>query len=235
MKRGQGHLEMIMSFTLFIGFVVTVLLFFRPTIKSKDVSLGTVERALISNLSTNFSFFSAKIPGQSGCFCFSSERYPISERGVIVLNSNRDKINAGVSASGNKICVTQDNAGTFFYVYLSSEFDRIEESCGTFAELTEGNTGLIRESQVISNKALYALKERYNASYNDLRSELRIDYDFRIAVFDNLGNKIFEVEKTVPLGRPVYSKDIPVEIIYANGDLKKAPLKFMRGKRNEKI
>jgi len=220
-KKGQGHIEMIISFSLFIGFVVTILLFYRPTVKSKDISLGVVERELMNNLTTDFYFFSVKMSGESDCFCFSSE-YFSSGMNVIAYNSSKDKINAGTS--GNSICIESGN-NDFFYIYLSPEFGENNIECSNSITISNDNIGLLREAKVISNSALSSLKERYDIDYNRLKEELKITYDFRLAVFDELGDKILEFDKTAPLGRPVYSKDISIEILHEDGMIQKGTMK----------
>ena len=215
-KKGQSHLETILSFTLFIGFVVTMLLFFRPATTSKEISLNVVEKAVISNLSVKLYFFSVKASDEE-CFCFTNP-YPNIEGNVVIEDSGKNRLDAWKSYG--KVCIEQNEAD-FFYIYFSSEFEESSGDCDRTIFLEEENLGLMRESDAISNTALNYMRERYTLDYNSLKAELGILYDFKATVFDMSGNEIFRIERKAPLGRPVYSRDVPTEIVYEDGKIEK--------------
>lgn len=217
-KRGQGHVEVIISFSLFISFVMFMLFFFRPVLRSGDISLNNVENTLKRNLTTNLDFFSMKIPDPSGgrpCVCFDNP-YPGGITGGVIAKNVESQI-IGSWRDGGEICIEHEG-GIFFYVYSSEEFENIidSQSCDILVGEQEG---LLRSLDPISNSYLTKLKTGYEGDYNQLRASLRLTQDFRIDIFDSEAQPIFHLERSTPLGRPVYSRDVPVEVINVDGEL----------------
>lgn len=222
-KKGQGHIEMILSYTLFLGFVITMLVFFRPAVKSRGVSLSVVEDTITKNLTTNMYFFSAKVSGPN-CFCFANP-YPEHNENLIVENATGGRVKGW--RSGSSICI-EKNPSDFFYVYMSDEFKQESGTCGaTLTPLNpETDVGLLRDITVISNASLWAFKSRFSQNYTELQKSLDLPYDFKFSVFDSFGNEELTLDKKIPLGRPVYSRDQAVEIIYEDKTTKQAIIKF---------
>jgi len=214
-KKAQGHIEMIMSFGLFIGFVITMLFFFRPTVKSKEVSVGSVQTAILTNLSVESFYFSVSESAKTSCFCFTNP-YPEASGNIIIRDRLRE--NVGGWINGNTICIEQ-NDNDFFYIFLSSAYDEASSgTCGNTISLDEEAVGSLRKSEAISNKALENLRDSYNKDYFTLVESLQTMHDFRFALFDNQGTNVMEVEKEPQLGRPVFSKDLPIEILFKDGE-----------------
>jgi len=117
-KKAQGHVEMIFSFGLFIGFVLVMLLFFRPAVKSKEVSINAVQTALLANLSVESFYFSIN-QNAAGGLCFDNP-YPEASGNIIIKNNLRENIDGWID--GNTICI-EPNRGDFFYIFLSDAYD----------------------------------------------------------------------------------------------------------------
>lgn len=212
-KRGQGHIEMIISFTLFVGFVIFILLFLRPSTKSAEVSLNSIENALKDNLETDLSYFSIQSNGES-CFCFTNSEYNIPGN-IVVVNQEKERVDS--EKKGDAICIKADGK-RFFYVYSSDEFSDGRIDCSPHTITPE--FGQLRQIKAISNNALEEMAEKHAADYDSLKNELGIVYyDFSIKFVDSTGQEIISMDKTPPLGRPVYSRDVPVQIVYDNGDI----------------
>lgn len=220
-KRGQSHIEFIISFALFTTFVVLILFLFKPSFKSSEVGLNAIENSVMDNINTNLSFYSVKssrdlahVP--QNCFCFAND----IQGNFIAKDANKSKVYSFPGAGG--ICInTQGTTSNtaFYYVYFSDEFESEIEGTNcpplldSFAE-----KGPLRELSVASNKLLGILNESYYSDYAGLRQELGVtNYDFGVKVIDDKGNIVIDMSRRIPLGRPVYSKDVPVEIIYKNG------------------
>jgi hypothetical protein len=223
-RKGQGHIEMIMSFTLFLGFIITMLVFFRPAVKSRGVTLTLVENKITENISTWVYFFSIKASSPD-CFCFSNP-YVGAKGNVIILNSSAGTVGGWVS--GDSICIERSNSG-FFYIYMSSEFKETDGDCNNNNIITldlENDVGLLRGIMAVSNSSLWNLKQEYDQNYTQLRERMGMSYDFRFIVFDRSNEKVMELQRKIPLGKPVYSKDKSVEIVYENGEVEESTIRF---------
>lgn len=213
-KRGQGHIEVIISFALFAGFVTFILLFLRPSTKSVEIGLNSVENAVKSRIETNVSYFSVKIDRNNrNCFCFDSE-YDVPE-GIVVFNQDKEKVNSG--KKNGEICI-ESNEG-FFYVYVSDEFANQGGIACQNQAIPE--FGQLRNIKAVSYNKIENFKEDYERNYNELKNSLGIAYyDFSVKFIDSIGQEIAGMEKSAPLGMPVYSRDNPVQIVYSDGNIK---------------
>jgi len=220
-KKGQGHIEMIMSFTLFLGFIITMLVFFRPAVKSRGVTLTLVEGNIIENLSTQVYFFSVKASNPN-CFCFSNPYE--AEGNVIIFDSSANVLGGWVS--GDRICIERSSSN-FFYVYMSDEFKSSSGTCNNVITVdAENDVGLLRTITAVSNSSLWNFKQEYDQNYTKLQERMGMSYDFRFIVFNSEHEQVMELQRKIPLGKPVYSRDKPVEIVYENGEVEESIIRF---------
>lgn len=219
-KRGQSHIEFIISFALFTTFVVLILFLFKPSFKSSEIGLTAIENSIMDNVNTNLSFYSVKSSTHvtGDCFCFNDN----AEKYFVAKNADK-KIAYSFKSGENLLCIETDNPASirFYYVYLSDEFElpepRTPLNCLTIED-KNAEKGPLRESSVVSNNSLSIFNDRYHIDYVGLRQELGVtNYDFGVKVIDDAGGIIIDMSRRVPLGRPVYSKDVPIEIIYKDG------------------
>ena len=223
-RKAMGHLEMILSFTIFVGFVIFLLVVFKPfRIGTGDEAyLDILEQGFNSKIGVEVNFTTIKllIPVED-CFCFES-----SLRQVIVRGLGEDLVNA--VSSGNKICV--DGKEEFYYIYSSNEFIENYFDSDTCKDLTIGEykLGLFRSFQMTSDKKLSEFKNRYEdaVSYDTLRDELKIPAtkEFSVYIRDTEGNILWNATKDAPPGIGVVARDMPVQILSSTGEIKYAIL-----------
>ncbi|MEM4230517.1 MAG: hypothetical protein QXF25_01440 [Candidatus Pacearchaeota archaeon] len=223
-KRGQGHLEMIISFTLFISFVIFMLLFFRPSFKTQEISLTNIEKALRNNLTTKVFYYSltnlSKI--ENNCFCFSNPHQMLRGKMVVARDLGKDKLNARLN--NNQICISTEGE-TFFYVYFSEEFSESESACT--GSPINANVGAVKELRLISNKSLNELKRNYENDYSNLKKQFGISSEFGVKILDPEGERNMDITKRAPLGRPVFAIDSPVAVAYEDGTIKYVIMKIL--------
>lgn len=231
-KRGTSHVEIILSFVLFISFIIFMLIVFKPLdIFSKSTSdLEIIEDEILKNISTILSvLFPVSIDSSvyssiqsEPCFYIDNPLNGSLTLPLIIKNKTGGIINA--SRQGNQIYF--ENSGNFYNVFYSLELKERElsdtSSCYKVSyELgkEEYRIGLIRSYEVISYSKLVDFKENYNKNYEQLKKELGLEDDFEISIL-NSPEIIFEPAKDKPQGVEILARDVSILILKENTDLK---------------
>jgi len=230
-KKGITHIEMVISFAIFISFVVFMLIFFKPLkipLKSSAL-LETTESKILEDVSTNLSVVSVKITppnSQPTCYFLASD---ISEK-IIVRDAaeNRESANIGTGENAGKIYFEKSSSVENFYkIYSSDEFAEKDVSntalCG---EVQTSTLGVKKVYRKVSLSKLKAFFDAYNnpASYTPLKTNLGLKNDFNVFVRDNEGNIItygnteFKGENFKPSGVEIMAKELPIEILNGSAD-----------------
>lgn len=222
-KKGLSHIEVILSFVLFMSAVIFMFYFFR-TVEPGKMDEGSARLVLDyieGNATVNLIEISVspEAPGQIGdTFGIRIDNYfdELSNAGVYALEKNGAGIRSYFVPTGSKIiCINGDEsvwAKGLFYIYLSEGI--IDTETPTSCSETDDNyyvLGAVYEREVVSEKKLKEIAQRYD-DYENLKSQMGLsameDFDFKI---DLLINPI-EKSKTAPSTEEVtaYSKDIEV-------------------------
>lgn len=227
-KKGQGHIEMIVSFVLFLSFVLAIFFFLYPIQdNSLDYSiLNTVQEKIIENVSFNY-LSSSLILGSSvnsGCFCVSNS---------VGFNSNilaKDSLGnvkprgLGLNPANQSQILTIKIESTFnnrIYKLFSSEiFNQYASSCIVSSCLSEENYtfGPLSFERAILFENLVLLNEEYMKDYNSLRTRLGINRNFDFVILNNqrqvLLNDSLSMHNIKQSG--VLARDIPLISINKN-------------------
>ena len=223
-NRGVSGVEMIVSFTLFFGFVLFIFAYMNPL--SMPVSrslLTTLENAVKENASMNieamgFAVNKTMLDSIGGARCFSLEdEAPLNS--VFITDHN-----------GNEVAFQN---GTKNVNYTGEKFYYINNASIT-GKQTPPLTGCIplkinlnyslsveRTYNVYYNRSLASMKELYYSNYLQLKNDLKFPTgsDFAVIVFDSNQNKIISMEKTTPRVN-VMSKEFPIEILSDDSGIK---------------
>jgi hypothetical protein len=231
-KKGSSHVEIILSFVLFISFIIFMLIVFKPLdmFSKSATDIEEVESKILQNISTVLSvLFPIRIhasvySGISSEPCFYIDN-PLSTSltvPLIMKNKTGGIINA--SRQGDQIYF--ENSGDFYNLFYSSELKERELSdtnpCTTKIEYELDNEeytiGLIRSYNVISYSKLVDFKTRYNNNYNQLKQQFGFEDDFIISIV-NSPEIVFELAKPKPLGIETLARDVSIFILKDNTDL----------------
>lgn len=192
-KKASSHIEMIMSFVLFIGFTFFLIYILKPTEKN------LIEESILFGIKDKF-----------------FEYVSINMTTVLVNNSlvdgecNPCRPNEIGSNTKYSTSIVDENNRCLFYVYASSEFSESLNNCSDYG------IGNIKNNIYVSNKTLLETKKEYIENYSKLREELGIPslYDFSIIV---VNTEEFDMEKTIPDDTQVVSRIFRNKILYSNG------------------
>ena len=219
-KKGISHVEMILSFVIFVGFLIFLIAIFKPfSIEQKGVYTENIERSILDYASVNITFLAIKVsnvPIDKTCFefeyKFSSPPYP--QKNIIVKNSS--EIYFKTEKQGNNINIQGGN--NFYYILSSETFTENSFIPGACHDAIVA-LGLSREYKMLSYQKIEDIKNRYSNDYNALAQELGIpaSKSFSFSIRDNQNNFILRTEE--PKGKfTVTARDIPVQIIHENSN-----------------
>jgi len=221
------HIEIILSFLIFVTAVGFALYFFSPGEGTRliDSSLTYSFREISQNTSVIVESFSVVldygvVPQETGTIGIrvgseNSERKSRVERDDVELSSQR---------SGENVFVQLEDAAArpggkeILLVELSEDFD--EESVGG-AEVDESfyDISSSGEEKIISERRIQMLRQSYSADYQGLKEDFnlpnRVNFGFELVLPD--GQRI-EADREESGGFEIFAETKRVEILLENGD-----------------
>ena len=228
-KRGLSHIEVILSFVIFIGFLIFILAIFNPFSIPSDNSgkISLVEKEILAYSSLEVKFLSLILNyTPAGCFRFKYENLD----NITVKNESYDFINASTDSTGSGKHVIINGAGTKFYYLLSSQ--DFEERSFSYTplcrQLDRDNYafGLFSKHNMTSYTKMLQLAGRHNSDYFALKNDLKISAsdDFSFSVLDSLNKLLLNVSKKAPSNIKVVANEVPISLVYKNGTIISAKL-----------
>lgn len=225
-KRGIGHVEAILSFLLFIGFVFFALYFFSPTGNTNliDSSLQYTLNKIIQNNSVEMLSFSVKVNKSN---MVNGQKSIAVEFPSEVLSIPANYIARAETYEGKALPTSRAN--TIVYFDPGAEDFAIIKFCEDFPVGTgaserpplDYNSYVLASSStksILSENKMLALNNSYYNDYDNLKSQLNIPgqitfgYDFKIENYDISG------PTDTPIGVDVYSSLSRKEILKKDGN-----------------
>lgn len=220
--RGQGHLEVILSFVIFIAALGFALYFFRPTNTARlaDTSLDYVFRAIEKNASTIVVEYSVKIDNASIIEDNNKEgnhdkkilklkkprglqTFPtlVKTRGGTILNSD--------SSDGLNIKIKSDSGWEgidFIFLDFNENFTSDSVSGSELPNDKYYTLGGSYSDNVISKDVVLRLNKTYYADYYALKSSFNIPTKVNFGFALQLDSESISTMNTVPRGLPIFSQ-----------------------------
>lgn len=228
-KRAISHLEVILSFVIFIGFLIFMLAIFNPfsSDNSNRIFLDVLERGILDYSDVDVSLITLSIDIEPEVFpndCFSIN-YNFTNISV------RDKNDAIVQAYsettpiGGKIYI--NSIDNFFYIYSSPEFEeRLFSGTCPVVPSALYNLGLFRSYKFLANSSLTRLISEYRNNYEGLKQKLEVPLtqEFSFVVKEYSGNVLYDAGRANLGGVKILAREVPVQIVYSDGSFKTAIL-----------
>jgi len=236
-KKAQGHVEVIISFVIFIGFLLFLFVIFSPFKKPMNpnlvdsvfanldaqmsVSVGSisidVDEDALSRLSKNcFSISNSQLIEDLGC--------GLGSGGKIIVRVPNYETPVGAQVDGGSILIEKKNS--FYTLYCSTEF--VEQGVSDCEDLSSENyeLGVIVERKVWSTEKLGILEGQYNDVENEGYGKIKDIYiseanDFGLVVYDLDGGEKFRMKKEIPKGLESYAKIFPVQVVDSQADFER--------------
>jgi len=198
-KKGQGHIEMILSFVIFVGFLIFIFMFLNPfSSKTEPVPVERVQKIVVNVMSLEIGRLSAITDSTSDCYSLDAVNY--GDDFVEIQNVNNPKK---------------------YDIYFNEIFGPGVISCSTVPNLNY-TLGMYSKENMIIHENVEDLKTDYESGYSSLKSSLGLRNDFSFS-FRVIGGNVVEelsVDKNPSAGVNVYAKEFPVKVIDSKGEIR---------------
>ncbi|MCK9596064.1 hypothetical protein M0R19_02690 [Candidatus Pacearchaeota archaeon] len=183
-NRRGSHVGMILSFVIFITFIVFLYVVLRPSVttsEDKKATLTYIERQILENVSANFTSTSVSIDKNIPESCVSILNLllipELSPPGIKV--KNKDGIiqqEIYVQTNSPNLLIDRSPVSDFFYVYSSPEWEFIEENsrddCKAVGD-DKYQIGVVKEAEYPFEENLIEFMNYYKTNYEDLKKALK--------------------------------------------------------------
>lgn len=221
-KKASGHIETVISFVIFIGFLIFLFSVFPVYTPEKSiVGLDSAERGILNLASMQVkqsTIVLNSVVSEKSCFCFTSTT--LSK--VVVRDENSKPVSSSYFPADRKLCI---NGGERFYeIYSSDDFIEtafVPDDCRILTG-EEYSVGFVREIEAVSRDKLAGLASDYNSDYAKLKQELNLPKtdDFGFKINDIRGASILpeiNASRSKPEKTEILARNVPVEIFFNNG------------------
>jgi hypothetical protein len=236
-KRGMSHIEMVLSFIIFVGFLIFLFAIFKPLrgFSQGEVYLDILERNIKNYTKIEVKFLTLNINENISSECFHF-RYNSSLDNITERDANYNFVQSfceGVGGGQGRGDVKPreiwiNGTGNFFYIYFCDEFRESEFDAVNCKSLNKKDysLGLYRSYNMTSYNKLEELEKEYANNYDELKGKFGLpsSKDFSFNVLDSSRNSILRVQKTIPRGVRVLARSEDVQLVYKNGTFKYAIL-----------
>ena len=228
-KRGS-HVGMVLSFVIFVTFLLFVFSVLQPEIQndeSNKAAIENIEKEIMENISSQMTSFTLSVQESSEeDNCLKINNLIPKEKNVIVKNSKQNILNASTSEKNLKI--EGDTERGFFKVYYSNFFEETGISC-TPQELgaEEYSISSQKEKNLIFVPLVKGLTNSLENNYESVKNNFNVatNKDFQFALVLENGTEIGNLDNSENLKTNVEFKEWPIQYVgnKANiipGDLK---------------
>lgn len=219
-KKAQGHIEMILSLVIFVGFVAAIFLFLNPLSQQTvtEAAFSEVQEKIINNLSVNYNYIglilAGNLPAGTLCFSVDASEAGISEGSSIIVKDLNNKL-MNSSKSAGKINIEYSPGVRFYGIYSSRAFNNYPLTSGSCLQLTPANYsfGASGFEKAVLYENLVAMNSAYLADYESLKKSLAVKDDFDFIVSDLARNVL--LNETITLHKlrtsSVLSRELPLK------------------------
>lgn len=233
-KQAKGHVEIIISFVIFIGFLIFLLTFFGTFKSGPDNTL--IEKVFTNmeeQLRTDVTSISISLTAQGldnirSKNCFSIPDIPdleCSNNQIVV----KDKIGNQISSRINGNIEIQKSTDKFYTIYCSDELQSLPPpgDCSTILTEVENNIGdytlgVIIKRKIWSEKKIIQFLDDYNSNYVNVRESIvPVGNDFGFSIWDlnDLDTPLYDGDQSRSGGIRVDARTLSIEIVNQDANI----------------
>jgi hypothetical protein len=187
-KKAQGHLELVLSMVIFVGFLLAIFIFLNP-VKKQDisyVSLEKVQEKIISNVTINYRsialVLNANLLLATPCFLVKNKIHMLET--PLVKTSSEAILQSYLNSTN--IAIQYNPGENFYHLYFSENFNSYTLNPSTCRVLEDSNYsfGALSYESSILFENLLALDAAYMDSYSRVVDTLKLEDEFEFGIYD---------------------------------------------------
>ncbi len=226
-KKGS-HIEFIISFAVFIAFIMFMYMLTRPAIVTEIDSeelIDFLKPRIQDEISENLSFISVKVSEDFRGDCIRIDNFEkdyLNNKKYNITARNSEEI---IKTSGNEKIFVESNSEDFFKIYYSKSNltrEKVGDYCETVGEKKGKNytIGLHRTEKIVSLGKFNEVYDEYNNSYGSLKNNIGFPQsnDFGFGIHLNNGTIIRTKEKDIQTN--IYAEIFPIRYFNKKAEIK---------------
>lgn len=224
-KNGMSHIEIVLSFLLFLSAIVAIFYFFNPVDANRaneSIAQQTVNE-ISRNLSMVMNTYSVKVGqlngGNTQIIAISVPSGWVSaEKKVVAYDHEGIRVNAGRKGDYTYI---EAKPNQFVYLYFAEDFEEnIENPPSTPFDSSKYVSGKIESREVVSSLKVVNMNRSYAENYLGLKRSVKMadKNEFSFDIF--AGQEVLaRGEKYMPENQNIYAAELQREIATENGEI----------------
>lgn len=212
----QSHIETILSFVIFAGFLFILLIFLNPVSQKSTNSavLDFAERQIIDNLTISHEKISLILDAIPLKDCIYIEN-TIGAGDIVLVKDSQENIKKSKISSG-KIYIETTSDERYYLIYYNSTLNSYPLTSLGDCDSTSYSFGLHDTDKLVLYENLVAFNKSYNTNYESLKTSLRLNNDFVFSVFNQSNAFIMGGERARPSALNILSRNIPLLAVDKN-------------------
>lgn len=226
-KKGINYIELVISFALFVGFVIALFVYLNPVRQPNltEVVIDSVQ----NNFEENVTIMLTEIPFKvttPGCITNDTasllstnfgddyskgKMFVEDDFGNLVPSFDIDIVSGAL--------VMQTSSAQIYRIFYSNDtyFNIIKSSCGTTPTEVIINVSTARSSFILSFEKLKKINESYYTEYDELKKRFDVPAlgDFAIKIYNGT-DVFFDMARNIPKGLNVQAREFPISILDEN-------------------
>jgi len=223
-KKAQMHVEIIVSFVIFVGFLLFLLYFLNPVGKQNlsFSSLEKVQEKILDNVAISYRTVTLVLESApSGDECYKFEANDFLSENLVAYDGEGIKREVSLKKSDKKIEL-QLKSGQRVYKISSFEGFVEEGYSPCNSNSPPSSWGLIENTGAVFEDYLAELKGYYESDYVKLKTDLGLQKDFDFVVYDENRAVLngYDVRDSFEgiRGNEILSRDIPLTMVNNVGE-----------------
>ncbi len=221
MKKGGTHVGIVISFAIFITFLVFLYSVLEPAIvkqKDKETLLNYLSTEIIKEMSTQLISLSVSFDGQTNPACIKIN-HPSGTENMRVITKNIHNQIKDQQSNENELLIKSDAGENLYKVYYSVEEFENSEISG-LSGCQDGQIAQANQREEIFVSKVITFKEKYENDKETLKDELNVPagsgFDFRFIKNDGSEISVSNGE----ISSSVYASEIPVQYVDSEANIK---------------
>jgi hypothetical protein len=225
MDKKGSHVGVVLSFVIFVTFIIFLYLVVQPTIELEDKKnfQEILEGEIIEKTSADLTSVSVVVEEEDKICVQLLDFFTKTEIGnrIIVKNEDGSVLSAIISDDDESLYVPKNSGDSFIKIHESNEFNPLGdgkiEDCEELKE-DQYDLGLVKTNKQIFETKIIELINNYNTDYEALKEKLNVETggEFGFSFTYNNGTIIGTKERDISIS--VYADNTPIQYISENAD-----------------